>query len=172
MGLTLCDAEGSVPSELQRDRFMGGDALAQKIERLSGQVDQMLSILRPSGIKPIGKDGRLYVSQAEIEAGVERELKGLELRHRIFPAMAHQQPAWELMLVAYRHASEHRPISVSGLCHSIHAPGTTAMRHLEALVEAGLLVREKDTEDGRRYWVVLSDEVRKMMVRHFTELLT
>ena len=80
--------------------------------------------------------------------------------------------AWELLLIAYRHPSQRKPISISGLCHSIHARGTTALRDLEVLKADRFPEREKDTDDGRRYWIVLSDKARRLMMLYFTEPLS
>ena len=146
---------------------MASEALSLEIERLNDRVSEVLAILKPDR-----NQRALYISLTEVEAGMEREIKGLELRHKLFPPVVHHQPAWELLLIAYRHRSQRKPISVSGLCHSIHAPGTTALRHLEALEAEGFLEREKDPDDGRRYWIVLSDKARRLMVRYFTELLS
>lgn len=77
-----------------------------------------------------------------------------------------------MLLIAYRHRSQRKPISVSGLCPSNHARGTTALRVLEVLKADRFLEREKDTDDGRRYWIVLSDKARRLMMLYFTELLS
>lgn len=139
-----------------------------QLYRIEHGVSKILSMLTPERIMPRVEGPAL--TESMIGAEVERELKGLQLRHRIFPEAAHKQTAWTMLLVAYQHSVKRIPLSVTAICGLSHEPPTTALRHLEVLEREGLLLREPDINDGRRYWITLSKEGRKLLVRYFTEL--
>lgn len=146
----------------------GATALEERIDRLDDDVARILATL--STLQPATLRNDLYVSRATIEAGVERELKALELRHRTFPKAAHDQIAWAMLLVAYQHGSQRRKLSASALCSHAYAPSTTALRWLRVLEDAGMVESEVDQNDRRRRWIRISDQARGLMVRYFTAL--
>lgn len=150
--------------------MVGEAELEERLERLEDDVGRILASL--TAVRHVTKVAELYVTQATIESGVKRELKGLELRHRIFPAAAHDQVAWAMLLAAYQHGAERKRLSVTALCSFSYAPPTTALRHLELLTDAGLLNSSPDLADRRRRWVSLSDHARGLIVRYFTALHT
>ena len=141
-------------------------ALSERIENLDSRVGEILAILSPDRRSPT-----LYVSQFEIETSIDHELKELRLRHELFPKVAQKQIAWELLLLAYQHTIQRKLISVSGLVDSTHAPSSTALRHLYVLEVAGMLLSEDDPLDARRRWITVSENVRRLMLRYFTDLV-
>lgn len=149
--------------------MLGDAAVEERLERIEDDLGRILASLAAVG--PITKVAELYVTQATIEAGVKRELKALELRHRIFPAAAHDQIAWTMLLVAYEHSYQRKRLSVTALQSFCYAPAATASRHLSLLKRDGLLYSEPDDSDRRRQWISLSDQARGLMVRYFTALL-
>lgn len=147
---------------------LSGVALEETVARLDEGVSRILTLL--TGSRPQPMVGQLYVTQSMIEEGVERELKALELRHKIFPSIAHKQIPWTLLLVAYKHTTQRKPLSVTNLMSWSHSPSTTSLKHINNLEEAGLLNGEADVNDGRRRWITASDETKRLMVRYFTAL--
>lgn len=53
-----------------------------------------------------------------------------------------------------------RQVDISGLCIAAGTPTTTALRHIETLVEHGYVIRRSDAHDGRRTIVVASETLR------------
>lgn len=139
-----------------------------QLYRIEHGVATILATLTPERVMPRAAGPAL--TESMIGAEVERELRGLQLRHRIFPEAAHKQTAWTMLLVAYQHSVKRLPLSVTAICGLSHEPPTTALRHLEVLERDGLLTREPDVNDRRRSWITLSKEGRKLLVRYFTEL--
>lgn len=48
-----------------------------------------------------------------------------------------------------RHLHEHGPLRSGALAAELHVDPSTVSRHVAALIEAGMVVREADAEDGR-----------------------
>jgi DNA-binding MarR family transcriptional regulator len=76
-------------------------------------------------------------------------------RERHFPGLGDAAFTMLLQLGVSRDAR--RPESVSSLCIASMVPATTALRHLSALEQLGLVERFADAEDGRRVWLELSE---------------
>jgi DNA-binding MarR family transcriptional regulator len=64
-----------------------------------------------------------------------------------------RDPAWDMLLDLLVAQDEGRRVSVSGLCYASGVPTTTALRHVERLETLGMVSREGDPSDRRRYWV-------------------
>jgi hypothetical protein len=77
-------------------------------------------------------------------------------RERLLGPELFADPAWDMLLDLYAaHLRATRP-SVSSLCIAATVPATTALRWLNILEKKALVVREPDSDDGRRYLLSLS----------------
>ena len=63
-----------------------------------------------------------------------------------------------------------RAVSVTSLCWASGVPLSTALRHLDSLVERNFLVRHPDSKDHRRILVSLTDNARERL-KHLLEEL-
>ena len=82
-----------------------------------------------------------------------------------------RDPAWDMLLDLFvRQARNHRT-SVTSLCTASCSPDATALRWIDLLVDRGLIVREKCTEDARRVWVSLTGEGMTKMRRFLIDAL-
>ena len=56
-----------------------------------------------------------------------------------------------------------RQVSVESLCHASGVPATTALRHLSLLEKHGLITRDGDAQDNRRWFIrpTQSDQRRR-----------
>lgn len=79
------------------------------------------------------------------------------------------EPAWDILLDLYIAYARGLKVSVSSACIGSAVPSTTALRWLGVLQEAGLIVRENDSNDHRRMLVRLSNEAIERMERFFRE---
>ncbi len=86
-------------------------------------------------------------------------------RARVFDSQVVDDIAWEMMLDALVSLEEGRANTLSGLCFATQAPLATASRHLNALVQHGLMIRSPDPRDGRRSFVTLSSDA-ELRLRH------
>lgn len=73
------------------------------------------------------------------------------------------EPAWDMLLDLYACQQQGRKTSISSACVAAAGPPTTALRHLSRMLADGLLVREADPADGRRFWVQLSETMAERM---------
>lgn len=75
--------------------------------------------------------------------------------------------AWDLLLEVMRAEKSGQQLSVSSLSISIdHVSSTTALRRIQELGKAGLIVRMPDPTDARRDFVALADESRSILERY------
>ena len=96
------------------------------------------------------------------------------LREAMLGPQFFSDPAWDMLLDLYVQTRRDRPVSVSTLCLSAAVPNTTALRCLNGLVTAGLLVRRADPNDGRRAFVSFTpaaeESMRLLLARAAAEL--
>jgi DNA-binding MarR family transcriptional regulator len=85
------------------------------------------------------------------------EMRALQTRYRFLPADICQGPLWAMIVyLANARASGKRAYTFQlGLAANI--PGTTALRYIDRLEDAGLAQRAPDDEDRRRTIVRLTD---------------
>lgn len=69
------------------------------------------------------------------------------------------------MLSALSSAERKGSLTMRDLCHAEQVQPPTMTRIVAALVEAGLVVREQDTADGRVAWVTVTTEGRRLLER-------
>jgi DNA-binding MarR family transcriptional regulator len=73
------------------------------------------------------------------------------------------EPAWDMLLDLFIANDRGQEVSISSLCHAAAAPATTALRWINVLEERGLIVRQRDPNDGRRVWLMLTPETLEKM---------
>jgi Transcriptional regulators len=69
------------------------------------------------------------------------------------------------MLSALSSAERQGSLTMRDLCHAEQVQPPTMTRIVAALVEAGLVVRDKDPADGRVAWVTVTTEGRRLLER-------
>jgi DNA-binding MarR family transcriptional regulator len=80
------------------------------------------------------------------------------LRRDIFTTAYFADAAWDILLALYSaHLDQHR-LSIAKLTSRSGVPGTSALRWIGSLEEAGLLSRTPDVTDNRRVFVSLTEQ--------------
>jgi predicted MarR family transcription regulator len=91
-------------------------------------------------------------------------------RAAAFPAGLFGEPSWDILLDLFVASRENELRSVKEVCIASHAPDATALRYVEQLIDAGLVVRTRDTRDNRRKFVSLTPQGYRAMTRYLAAL--
>lgn len=136
------------------------DDLPERLEGLAREIASVARNMRSEGAEP-AKGSKISLVDLETNLAKARMLLAIRrLRDQLFPQQLLGEPSWNILLDLYVADIEDRPISVSSACLASAAPATTGLRHLDFLVEQGLVVREADKTDKRRIFVKLSPGTR------------
>src|SRR3546814_682911 len=77
------------------------------------------------------------------------------------------EPAWDMLIDLFIHESEGKKVATSALCLASTAPPSTALRLVNKLCEAKLLVKIDDPDDGRRQFVELTPDTAARLENYF-----
>lgn len=69
-----------------------------------------------------------------------------------------REPAWDMLLDLVSAREGGRAVTTTALCYGSGAPPSTALRHVERLVHAGLVNRQGAVDDHRRTIISLAPE--------------
>lgn len=106
--------------------------------------------------------------KVDIDRTGASQLYNLRLRrNRLFGAELFGEPAWDMLLDLYVHAAADRKVSISSACIASNVPATTALRWLNVLADRGLIEREPDPQDARRFYLKLTDRCDELMSQLF-----
>lgn len=105
---------------------------------------------------------------APVDATLVRDtIRGRRMRAAHFAEELFADPAWDMLLDLFAADLEGRRVSVSSLCIAAAVPGTTALRWIGSMLDAGLFERYADPADRRRAFISLSDTARSGMAAYF-----
>ena len=146
--------------------------IAEALSRLAyapaGDAPRPVALREPPLTFRPQEDGR---GQPPVDPVQIRNLiRARRMRGNHFPAELFADPAWDMLLDLFAAELEHRRVSVSSLCIAAAVPGTTALRWIGTMVDAGLFERHADQLDRRRAYVGLSDRARAGMTQYFAAL--
>ena len=123
-------------------------ALGEEIARIARAIDP-----------PPASSGAPAVPEAPLSfdpAWIRGVLKARRLRDSLFAPGTFADPVWDMLLDLTASRVESRLVSITSLAIAAAVPGSTALRHLKAMADAGLIVRRADPADGRRVFIELS----------------
>ncbi|KMS53280.1 MarR family transcriptional regulator [Sphingobium cupriresistens LL01] len=66
-------------------------------------------------------------------------------------------PSWDILIDLYAAAGTGHQVSVTSACIASRAPTSTALRHIDRMIDLGLIARRNDPQDGRRIHLQLTD---------------
>ena len=101
------------------------------------------------------------------EERVLRQIRLRALRSKCFGDDLFVDPAWDILLDLYSAYLGGRRISVSSACIASQAPTTTGLRWITVLESRGMIERKRDSCDGRRVYVSLTEKAIGAMKRYF-----
>jgi DNA-binding MarR family transcriptional regulator len=141
----------------------GDEQISRQMEALRDRLGSAMRIadeLTGSPVAPV-------TGQPVTEQQVRGMLKLRRNRDRFFGKDLFADPAWDILLELYAAALAQHRVSVTSLCIAAAVPATTALRWIKHLEEAGLIVRRADPTDGRRQFMMLSEQAIRTMNAYF-----
>lgn len=109
---------------------------------------------------------RRQPSIAELQSFATRIMKDRQSRSKFFDPQILSGPAWDILLDLAAAGLKGEPVPTSSACASTQVPLSTALRHVNQLVEAGLVKREADPGDRRRTLLELEPHALELMTRY------
>lgn len=107
----------------------------------------------------------------EIESLVDQDIRFRAQRSKFLPASLFADPAWDMLLEAYRaHLRQYR-VSIKHLSIASRVPATTALRWISALEAQNLISRRPDRLDGRRMYMHLTADGSAVMTAYFLSIM-
>lgn len=98
------------------------------------------------------------LGRAHVQHTLKKLIAERRKRASYFSGDLFADPAWDILLILALAESRFQRLSVSQLCERLDVPATTALRWLNTLTNAGLVIRREDVNDKRRKYVELSPE--------------
>jgi|GEM_PF-815435 DNA repair protein RadC len=77
------------------------------------------------------------------------------------------EPAWDMLIELFIHEGEGKKLSTTALCHGSSIPPSSALRLINRLCVAQLVVRVADPRDGRRHFVELAPTTAQHLHSYF-----
>lgn len=103
------------------------------------------------------------LSEDELTELACRIYESRRVRARFLSMSLLGEPVWDMLLALYCFTSRGRRMSVSSLCFASGVPSTTALRWVGVMEERDLIKRSKDMHDGRRTYLVLTEQGTRVM---------
>lgn len=125
---------------------------------IARQVADMAQGLAALADKLVGQPAAAShdVLEADCIAFLEGQFRIRRLRGRHLPGLSLGEPAWDILLdLAIAHYWR-RETSVTSLCIAADVPSTTALRWINSMTKAGVIVRRPCQRDGRRSFLAIS----------------
>lgn len=111
---------------------------------------------------------RRQPSMEDLQSFATKIMKDRQSRSKFFDPQILSGPAWDILLDLAAAGLKGEPVPTSSACASTQVPLSTALRHVNQLVEAGLVKREADPGDRRRTLLELEPHALELMTRYLT----
>lgn len=111
---------------------------------------------------------RRQPSMDDLQSFATKIMKDRQSRSKFFDPQILSGPAWDILLDLAAAGLKGEAVPTSSVCASTQVPLSTALRHVNQLVEAGLVKREADPGDRRRTLLELEPHALELMTRYLT----
>jgi hypothetical protein len=147
----------------------GGDAgpagdPAVTIARQVADMAQGLAALADRLVGQAAPAPEADIAEGDCVAFLETQFRIRRLRGRHLPGLALGEPAWDMLLDLSVAQYWRRETSVTSLCIAADVPSTTALRWINSMTKAGLIVRRPCQRDGRRSFLAISPDTYRAML--------
>lgn len=141
----------------------GNVSISRQTNILREQLGAALRVVDQMEGAPVVRTADQQIGEADVRA----LLKLRRNRDRFFGDDLFADPAWDILLELYAATLGQLRVSVTSLCHGAAVPATTALRWINQLEDRGLIARRDDPMDGRRHFLMLSNEGLDAMNGYF-----
>ena len=141
----------------------GDEALTARTNDLRERLNSALRIVDQVASTPASR----MPNQPTTEKDIRALLRLHRTRDRFFDGELFADPAWDILLELFAAELGQQRISVGTLCAGAAVPATTALRWISQLEAKGLIVREADPMDARRFHLSLSSAGLESMISYF-----
>ncbi len=134
---------------------------------IARQVADMAQGLAALADRLVGQStpaGEPEFAEGDCIAFLESQFRIRRLRARHLPGLSLGEPAWDMLLDLAVALFWRRETSVTSLCIAADVPSTTALRWINSMTKAGLIVRRPCHRDGRRSFLAISPETYQAML--------
>jgi DNA-binding MarR family transcriptional regulator len=142
----------------------GGDQAAS----IARQVADMAQGLAALADRLVGQNRAMAASGDVVEADciafLEGQFRIRRLRARHLHGLSLGEPAWDILLDLAVAQYWRRETSVTSLCIAADVPSTTALRWINGMTKAGLIVRRPCLRDGRRSFLAIAPATYQAML--------
>jgi len=147
-----------------------GSAMLQQLTEDVGRIAAILASLSDEEAAAI-TNAKPPETPEKDEPGIEAAfvrsiIRARRLRDQFFRGGLFADPAWDMLLDLMAARIEENRVAVSSLCIAAAVPATTALRWIKALTDRGILVRSADPQDGRRFYIELSDDAARSLTAY------
>jgi len=109
--------------------------------------------------------------QVELSSAILHDiLLARRARSRFFSKGLFADPAWDILLDLLNSRLSHRRVSVTSVCVASNVPPTTALRWIRLLENEGLVRRQADPFDGRRFYIELTEKADASLSQYFASV--
>jgi len=147
-----------VSHKVSNDNLQQADLLRSRLESALQLVDKLAG----PRVQEVSAEGQPVDQQA-----IRALIKARRNRAHFFESELFADPAWDILLELYAAELGNYRVSVTALCAGACVPATTATRWIALLESKGLITRQADPLDGRRYFVLLRSETRSALESYF-----
>lgn len=144
-----------------------GGAAGDPAMVIARQVADMAQGLAALADRLIGQSAQAAdseISESDCAAFLEAQFRVRRLRSRHLPGLDLGEPAWDMLLDLAVAQYWRRETSVTSLCIAADVPSTTALRWINSMTKAGLIVRRPCLRDGRRSFLAISSDCYQAML--------
>ncbi len=144
---------------------------ADKVSELLAEFPRSLPLGDEKTGRPTGATGAAGGSASEIWRTMLGKLQHLrQAQHALGDEHLSENASLDMLLDLMSAELADEYVTVTSLCAAAGVSQTTALRRLEDLEEAELLVRKPDSEDRRRIFVELTNGGRKRVVAYLSSI--
>lgn len=142
------------------------ETVREDVLQLQAQLDRLVAPCEGGDYQQISK----YYGKRKPSVEMIRGISKARLdRNSYFLPKIFADPAWDILLDLYAAELAQVRVSISSLCIASNVPSTTALRWINALEAEGLIERNPDPLDGRRFFISLTQSAIHSFAEYFAD---